>query len=75
MTEQLEDFATDAKNVFLEYMKNAEIITQEQMEELIESTAILFRKPSFFRRLIKSKKEDEYPTMIVVEAKVEAHKS
>jgi hypothetical protein len=71
MTEDLEEQATDAKNLMLAHLAVSGVITDEKARYYINNFAILIRRPGFFRRMVNGvfcrKNEDEPIAMMLVQ--------
>lgn len=64
----LEGFATDVKNVLVNFLYKEKILNDEQAVDLTNNYAFMYRKPSFFRRIFpkKVKASKEFADLILV---------
>jgi len=63
---QLEELATQVKNVVVSFMAKKGYINNELYVDLTSNYALIVRKKSFFRRLLEGKKEDKNLCFIIV---------
>jgi hypothetical protein len=68
MERDLEGFATDVKNRIVHFLHKEGIIDDEQVVDLTNNYALVYRKPSFFRRFFpkKAKSAEEHADLIIV---------
>jgi hypothetical protein len=70
ITEELEEQATEIKNMVLQFLYDRGIIDKPICEDLALNYAIIIKKPSFFTKLWKKKTEDKLQFIIVKQCSI-----